>query len=251
MFVEKCEVISLREIKKGTFLLEVFSELIAPSAEAGQFCNVKVSNTDFPLLRRPFSVCDVKGNSLFFMFDVHGVGTELLSRKRKGEKLDILGPLGRGFNLNENFDTAVLVAGGIGVAPFPFVVRKLEGKNYIPFLGGRSAENIIEYGLTGVYAATEDGSYGVKGNVIDLLNLHLDLLEGKNIKIFACGPNPMFRALKTFTEKTGIACEISTESAMACGFGICQGCAVESKQSENYKLICMDGPVFDINEVEI
>lgn len=250
MFIEKCEVVCSTELKRGTFLIEVRSTQIAGYAKPGQFCNLKVRDTNFPLLRRPFSFCDVEGDSLYFMIYVHGEGTKILTEKRPGDIIDVFGPMGGGFNIDGDFDTALLVAGGIGVAPFPFLAKKMKAKKIISFIGGRTSDNIIEYGLKDSLIATEDGSLGMKGNVIDLLKSRLEIIKSEKLKMFSCGPNPMFRALKEFTEEHNIPCEISTESAMACGFGICQGCPVELTGG-GYKLICKDGPVFNIKEVKI
>jgi len=248
----KSKVEDVKQITGNIFLLKANSPKISSEIKPGQFCNIKVSETDYPLLRRPFSICDVDGDSIYFLFDVHGEGTRILSEKKTGDEIDILGPLGNGFNLDGDFETAVLVAGGIGVAPFPYVTRALTGKKkIISMIGGRSKEAISLYGIENYFIATDDGSEGVKGTVIDLLNENISKLTEGKVKLFTCGPNPMFRALKDFCIENDIECEISTESAMACGFGICQGCNIEKSDKTGYKLICKDGPVFDIKDVNV
>jgi dihydroorotate dehydrogenase electron transfer subunit len=212
-----------------------------------------VSVNSFPLLRRPFSICDVEGENIFLMFNVLGEGTKILANKHAGELVDILGPLGNGFNLDGEYKNAIIVAGGLGSAPFPLVSRIIKAKkNIISFVGGRSKQDIITYGLQNFLIATDDGSDGFKGNVVQLLEKNLEKLDVKTSKVFGCGPNAMLRALKDFCIKHNLECEVSTESAMACGFGICQGCPIESTTNDDkYLLICKDGPVFNIKDVVI
>lgn len=229
-------------------LIKIYAPQIASKVTPGQFCNIKVSETTVPLLRRPFSVSDVDGDYIFFMFDVCGSGTRILSMKEKGDTLDILGPLGNGFNIEGDYNNAIIVSGGIGVAPFPLLTRKLEGKNITTYLGGRSSEHLITYGLKNVNLASDDGSEGYHGNVLELLMKNGSNIISDDTRIFVCGPSPMLRALQKFSNDNNYDCQLSTESAMACGFGICQGCPIEDKDG-NYKLCCKDGPVFNSGEI--
>jgi dihydroorotate dehydrogenase electron transfer subunit len=251
LFIVKSSVIERKELKKNVFLIKIHSPEIANVIEPGQFLNIRVSNDSFPLLRRPFSVCDVEDENIFVMFNIVGEGTRILAGKSVGDELDFIGPLGNGFKLDDDYETAIVVAGGLGSAPFPFVIRKLKGtKEIISFVGGRTKEDVITYGLKNVHTATDDGSTGYKGTVIDLLNSKIDDLQKKRIQIFGCGPTQMLKALQKICNELNIVCEISTESAMACGFGICQGCPVESTlQKDKYLLLCKDGPVFNSKHV--
>lgn len=244
---------SVSEVKKNIFLLKTFSPAIASEIKPGQFCNIKVSETEFPLLRRPFSVCDVEGEFLYFLFDVHGVGTELLSKKNKGDKIEILGPLGNGFVYNKQFDKAVIAAGGLGVAPFPYLTKELESNSeIISFVGGRTENYVVDYGIKNLYPSTDDGSLGFKGTVVELMEEEKEKFVNEKTVIFACGPNPMLKAVKEFAGKYNIECQVSAECAMACGFGICQGCPIEStKDHEKYLLVCKDGPVFNAEDIEL
>ena len=253
MFITNSPVEEILEINPQIYLLKVFSPELASIIKPGQFLNIRVTNRTAPLLRRPFSVCDVVGDHLYLMFNITGEGTSMLAHKPIGSDLDILGPLGNGFNLEGNYSTAVIVAGGLGAAPFPFLTRILNGKKKVlSFIGGRSRHDVITYNLKNVKIASDDGSVGFKGNVVQLLEKKLELLQNDKIKIFACGPNAMLRVLKEFCLKNNFDCEVSTECAMACGFGICQGCPIESTvQSEKYLLVCKDGPVFNIKDVVI
>lgn len=251
MFISESVVEKIIELKDHIYLLKIKSPEIARKIIPGQFVNIKVCNSTTPLLRRPFSVCDVEGDSIFVMFNIHGEGTKILAQKRGGECLDVLGPLGNGFDLDGDFNTAVIVAGGMGVAPFPFFTKQINDKKEIfSFIGGRSDRDIVEYGIKNSFIATEDGNKGIKGNVIDLLKENESLFKDKKIKIFGCGPTPMLRALKEYCINHNYECEVSTECAMACGFGICQGCPIESTNlSDSYLLVCKDGPVFNIKDV--
>ncbi len=251
MFIINAPVEKSIELENQIFLLKVKSPEIAGSINPGQFLNVRVSETISPLLRRPFSVCDVEGDFFYLMFNVYGQGTKILAEKQFGETIDVLGPLGNGFTLDGDYDTAVIAAGGLGVAPFPYFIRALgEKKQILSFIGGRTHSDVITHGMKNISIATDDGSLGFKGTVIELLESGKDLSEYGKVKIFGCGPTPMLKALKEFSEARNIDCEVSTECAMACGFGICQGCPVESTQTpDKYKLVCKDGPVFNVRDI--
>jgi dihydroorotate dehydrogenase electron transfer subunit len=252
LFLENATVDSVTQIGTNVFLLKLLSEKIANQAKPGQFVNIKVSDSDFPLLRRPFSICNVESNSFSVMFITIGGGTHILQDKQPGETLDVMGPLGNGFSLDGEYDKAVIIAGGIGAAPFPFLIKELvkSGKEILCFSGGRTKNDCISYEMQNVSSATDDGSLGFKGNVVQLLASKIDEIKGENFKIFGCGPNAMLKALQTFCIENNFDGEISTESSMACGFGICQGCPVQSATDENkFLLVCKDGPVFNVKDV--
>lgn len=250
MFIKDVIVKSNQKIAENTFLLEVLDEEFIPYLKPGQFFNIQVSQNAYPLLRRPFSICNIENDSLFFMYKVVGEGTDLLSRKINGEKINVLGPLGNSFNFKGEIDHAIIIGGGIGIAPFPFLLKKISNNiDYSVLFGVRSKSEIHSYGMENIFYSSDDGSVGLKGNVIDLLDYKLEEIKNKNIKIYACGPNPMLKALQNYTINKNLECEVSMESAMACGFGICQGCPIETVNSTSYKLICKDGPVFKINDI--
>ncbi len=254
MLTTEAPVAKTIELGNNIYLLKILSPNIASNIKPGQFLNVRVSETYYPLLRRPFSVCDVTGDHIFIMFNVLGEGTKILAHKHKGQTIDILGPLGNGFTYADDFETAVIVAGGLGAAPFPYLIRELKRnkKNIISFVGGKTESDVITYGMENIFISTDDGSLGLKGTVVNLLNRNINLLKNEKVKIFSCGPNAMLRALKEFCLKNNLECEVSTECAMACGFGICQGCPIESTHNhEKYLLVCKDGPVFNVKDVEI
>jgi dihydroorotate dehydrogenase electron transfer subunit len=253
LFIINAPVEETIEINNRIYLLKVYAPEFSSVIRPGQFLNVRVTERVSPLLRRPFSVCDVDGDHLYLMFNIMGEGTNILAHKAKGSEIDMLGPLGNGFNIAGDYNTAVIVAGGLGAAPFPYLTRNLNGrKDILSFIGGKTKEDVITYNLKNVKVATEDGSLGFKGNVIRLLEENVELLKSSKIKIFACGPTLMLKALKSFCIKNDFDCEVSTECAMACGFGICQGCPIESTtEMEKYLLVCKDGPVFNIKDVVI
>jgi len=250
LFTVLSTVESLERLNKNTFLLKVKAPQLATAIKPGQFCNIKVSDADYPLLRRPFSVCYTDGDTVYFMFDIQGEGTRILAEKKTGDQLDILGPLGNGFNTEGDFEVAVLIGGGIGVAPFPLLIKHLEGKEILTFVGARNSEQLIKWGMRNILVATDDGSEGFNGNVIAYFQSEANKLENKKIRIFGCGPNPMLKALQKVAEKK-YDCQLSIESAMACGFGICQGCPVKKSDGMGYYLVCKDGPVFNSDQIVI
>ncbi len=250
MIIENSKVISNIEIANNIFLLTVRSPQIASHGKAGQFCNIKVSNSNYPLLRRPFSICDINNDEVSFLFNIVGEGTKILSGKKENDVINILGPLGNGFLLNDDFDLAVFVAGGLGIAPFPLLQKELKNKKQIErFFGARTAAEIITLDFEESHWATDDGSLGRRGTVLDLLDSEINNFTNYKLKIFGCGPTPMLKALQKYSEEKKIKCEISVESAMACGFGICQGCPVEKNDKSGFYLICKDGPVFNSSDV--
>ncbi len=249
MIIENFVVKSNREIAENTFIIKFQSEKIANVAKPGQFCNVKVFEGTSPLLRRPFSISDINQNEISFMYKVVGSGTEILSKKQEGDIVNVLGPLGKGFNLDDDFEHAIIIGGGIGIAPFPFVIKNLKNKTHTVLFGVRNINESHNYGLTNIQYSSDDGTIGLHGNVIDLLKIELQKNNDRNVKLFACGPTPMIKALQAFTKENNLFCEVSLESAMACGIGICQACVVEVDKNKPYKLICKHGPVFNINEI--
>lgn len=252
MYSEKSFVKSVEKVSDEIFYIKVFSPAIATIIKPGQFCNVKVSENNLPLLRRPFSISDVEDDCICFLFEVHGNGTNILSKKKNGDVLEILGPLGKGFSYQDNYNTAILVAGGLGVAPFPFLTKYLQGeKEIISLVGGRSNKQIVTQGLVNISVATEDGSLGYKGNVLELFQEKIVNIDMNKAKIFSCGPNPMLKALQKLCSENNYDCEISVEGPMACGFGICQGCPIEPSNGESYLLVCKDGPVFNSRVVKL
>ncbi|NOX17321.1 MAG: dihydroorotate dehydrogenase electron transfer subunit, partial [Chlorobi bacterium] len=158
---------SKRKINEKTFLFGFDISGADFTAKAGQFVNVKINKTNYPLLRRPFSVSNISEDELFIMFDIRGEGTEMLSQKETGDEVEILGALGNGFRIEDTFDTAVFIAGGIGSAPFPFLSYALKSKEIFSFVGAGAESDLITEGLPNLQISTDDGSRGFKGNVVE------------------------------------------------------------------------------------
>jgi len=255
MIQELCGVQEVCEVAESIYVLKFVSEGISKSVCAGQFVNIKTENSFIPLLRRPFSVYRTEGESVEIIFNVIGRGSAALQRKRAGEMLDVLGPLGSPFTIHRSdFETAVLVGGGLGVAPLPILTQFLKRarKDILTILGARTARRLVDTHLEQVHVSTDDGSRGFHGTVVDLAKRLLQNHTVKNPKIFGCGPTPMLRALGVFAIEHDIPSEFSLEGPMGCGVGICQGCPVELVHGDKkYALMCTDGPTFDIHSIRI
>lgn len=252
-FKEKAVILAQEEIAEGIYSMWLKTEQIAPAAKAGQFISVYCTDGS-RILPRPISICEIDRDkaALRIVYRVAGKGTAEFSGKKAGEELDILGPLGNGFPLKEK--RAFLIGGGIGVPPILELAKQLNCEKQM-ILGYRNNDLFLldEFKKQGeVYVATEDGSAGTKGNVIDAIRengLTADIL-------YACGPMPMLRALKAFAEENRMECWISMEERMACGIGACLACVCKSKEVDGHtnvhnKRICKEGPVFDAQEVEL
>mgnify|MGYP000969143762 CR=1 FL=1 len=226
---------------------------IINQVKAGQFISL-FCNNESRLLPRPISICEINKDRAMIrlVYRVVGAGTEEFSQLNKNDSIDIMGPLGNGFTLEGN--KAILIGGGIGIPPMLELAKQLTCEKHI-VLGYRDsdtflAEEFKNYG--DVYIATEDGSVGTKGNVIDAVrsnNLEADI-------IYACGPTPMLKGIKDYAKEHGIRTQISMEERMACGVGACLGCVCKSKEKDhhtkiNNKRVCKDGPVFYGEEVEL
>jgi len=233
-----------------------------PRIEPGQFVMLRVSNGYDPLLRRPLAVYRVlgassptvfRGSGIEVLYNVVGRGTAMLSCKRAGTEISVLGPLGNGFPVHGSGD-AVLVAGGMGIASFHMLARKL-GRGTLLYgartrVHARLAREFRGLGLK-TKLATDDGSAGIKGPVTVLLAQELERRREPPV-IYACGPAPMLRAAAELSAEYGAECLVSLERAMACGMGACLGCAIKTgtEVKETYRLVCRDGPVFDASAID-
>lgn len=251
----KATIVSQKQIADQIFDLWLETEL-AQDAKAGQFIAVYPHNAS-TLLPRPISICEVdkEKSRLRLVYRVAGKGTAEFSGMKAGESLEILGILGNGFPVEKaNGKKVFLMGGGIGIPPMLELAKELEADKKI-VVGYRNAdlflrEDLAQYGE--VYVATEDGSVGTKGNVMDAIaanGLEADV-------IMACGPMPMLRAIKQYAGAHHIEAYISLEERMACGVGACLGCVCKTKEVDHHShvhnaRICTDGPVFEASEVEI
>lgn len=255
MIQENVRVLEHTKVAPKYFLLTLSSEYVSANAKPGQFVNVKVSEGVVPLLRRPLSIhhVDSKKKTFKLLYEIIGPGTERLSTRKVGEKLSILGPLGSGFRIEK--DIAILVAGGMGIAPLGFLAREaLKNKKEVHiFIGAKTKELVLcEDGLKllGAYVtvATEDGSHGKKGLVTDILSSKLKTQNSKLKTIYSCGPKAMLKEVASIAKKNGIDCQVSMEAYMACGIGACLGCPIETRMG--LKMVCKDGPVFNAEEIK-
>jgi dihydroorotate dehydrogenase electron transfer subunit len=235
------------------YLLTIGSPAVGREARPGQFVMVKVADTPFPLLRRPLSIHDAGASGIELFFKVAGLGTEVLARKKAGEGIDILGPLGKGFTASGELKgkKAFLVGGGRGIAPLYFLGRELTvlGVRATVFYGGRSLPDIPlrdKFEALGLplVCSTDDGSFGYAGLVTGLLRQELDKASADFL--FACGPDPMMKAVAGMTRDRGIPGEFSLESLMGCGIGACWGCVhrIKDEAGDGWVKICEEGPVF-------
>lgn len=284
MWQGKVRILANEEVAPRHFLMVLRAPRVAREAKAGQFIHVRVSDTYNPLLRRPLSLHRIrekgkvergKLKDIEMLYEVTGKGTKILAEKRAGEELDILGPLGRGFNLPLNLETAILIAGGMGVAPLLTLAEeivkggKLKVENTYVLMGARTKELVLcENDFKNLYGevriATDDGSQEYKGLATDLLKELLATIHySRSTGVYACGPREMLREIATLTVSRGISCQMSLENQMGCGVGACRGCVIKVKSAsghplpvtsdntkyESYKRVCKDGPVFEAGEI--
>ena len=250
-FEEMARVISQKQIGTGIYDLTLQTEEIAPAAKAGQFVSLYCKDGS-RLLPRPISLCgiDRQNRTLRLGYRVAGKGTEEFSGLEEKDEVKILGPLGNGFELLEK--KAFLIGGGIGIPPMLQLAKELNCEK-TAVLGYRDELFLLEdfKAVCDTYIATEDGSAGTKGNVLDAIRenaLSADV-------IYACGPTPMLRALRDYANEHNMECYISMEERMACGIGACLACVCKSKEKDGHtnvhnKRICKEGPVFNAKEVE-
>jgi dihydroorotate dehydrogenase electron transfer subunit len=262
-------VISNTEVSPGYFRIRLTAPAEIAGTLPGKFVMVKVRDSIDPLLRRPFGIFDVGsieseypggGCMEFFeiLYKVVGKGTTILANLHHGDHLDILGPLGNGFNINSAGTEIILVGGGVGLAPLYYLGRELaKGAAVRLFAGGRSRDDIIcitEFERLGIetYVSTDDGTLGEEGVVTEALGKYLlNNYAGK--AIYACGPFPMLKAVSGIAKRFGIPCQVSLEAYMACGVGACLGCVIKGRnhtdESPDYRCVCKEGPIFDHNDL--
>jgi len=253
----KAPIISSSEVMPGTYHIRLEAPEIVAEARPGQF--VMVSCGGGTVVPRPLSIHRVDGNTLSLLFSVVGKGTDWLSRRKKGEVLNIFGPLGNGFYINPDAMNVLLVAGGIGIAPLCFFIDEvLKNGSKITLINGAqtadcllpisTSQELFNEGLKpasiNVVNATEDGSEGYKGMATDLIPAYLEGID----QIFACGPVEMYRTMAQIPELKDRSVQISLEIMMGCGVGVCYGCSIRTKRG--LKQVCKDGPVFEMGEIE-
>jgi len=265
----KSMVVSNTEVSPGYYRMRLTAPQEFARSRPGQFVMVRVRDAVDPLLRRPFGIFDLgsfeteypdAGSQTYFdiLYRVVGQGTAMMSSLHHGDRLDILGPLGTGFDPGAASTEKILVGGGVGLAPLYYLAKELvrEGRVRL-FIGGKTKEDILcvtEFERLGVetYVATDDGTLGAAGLVTEVLERHLhEDPAGKTL--YACGPMPMLKAVAEIARRRELSCQVSLEAHMACGMGACLGCVVAGRDhgefTPDYRCVCKDGPVFDFREL--
>lgn len=258
----KAKLVKKEQLKSDIFKFSVEAPEIVKDAKQGHFIEIRVTDNVEPFLRRPISIYNMEKEKgiLEFIFQVKGKGTEILSKKTEGDLIDIVGPLGYGTFKYDNYQNIAVIGGGIGVFPLYELSKnaKNDGKNVNIYLGFRNKdfvvlENEFKSVSDKLVITTDDGTYAEKGFAIDFLKQDVEM--GKIDCIYACGPLPMLKAVRNYAIEKNIPCQISLEEKMACGMGVCLGCAVKTAKSSQdnpeYWHVCKAGPVFEAKEVEI
>jgi dihydroorotate dehydrogenase electron transfer subunit len=265
----KTAVLSNIEVSPGYFRLRLAAPKDAAGPQPGQFLMVKVRDAIDPLLRRPFGVFDMgtfepeysdvsRQTYLEILYKVVGRGTKVLSNLHHGDHVDLLGPLGKGFDTVGTVGEKILVGGGVGLAPLYYLAGKLAKDSRVHlFAGGRNRDDILcitEFERLGIetYVATDDGTLGERGLVTEVMERYVANSPSEKT-IFACGPFPMLKAVSRIAKRYSIPCQVSLEAYMACGVGACLGCVIKGRnhteESTDYLCVCKDGPVFDSLEL--
>lgn len=249
---QRATVLSNEMISAGIYSMWLENRAASLLAKPGQFISVYCEDKS-RLLPRPISICEVdkQRGALRIVFRVAGAGTDEFAHMTVGQGVDIMGPLGNGYTLQTE-GKAILVGGGIGIPPMLELAKQLNCEKTI-VLGYRDVcyldEEFTKYGK--VVIATEDGSCGTKGNVVDAMKA----MNVTGDMIYSCGPMPMLRGISTYAEELGIPAQISLEERMACGIGACLGCICKTKEKDHHSnvnnaRICKDGPVFFATEID-
>ncbi len=244
---QKFLVLKNEEIASGIFDLWVENKELSPLAKPGQFAHILVPGKT---LRRPISICDANESCLRLVYQVKGEGTEILSKIKEGQELDIIAPLGNGFDIKED-KKYCFIGGGIGVPPMLYASK--QKKNPVVITGFRNKDLVILQSdfledNCELYLTTDDGTAGRKAFVTDVLKEKLSEVD----EVCACGPMPMLRAISELCNNANVPCQVSLEERMGCGIGACLVCACEVKRNDgtnDYVHVCKDGPVFDSKEV--
>lgn len=254
---EIATVVERRAVAAGHHTVRLTAPYCAEHARPGSFVQVRVSDHADPFLRRPMSVgaVDTEAGTIDVVFKMMGTGTSILSGTKPGDRFSVLGPLGKPFRLPES-GNVLLVGGGVGMPPLFFAATRLDPARTTVVQGARTADLLLyrdEFAELGVgqVIATDDGSTGHSGFVTEPLERILSDTGTEPFAVLACGPAPMLMAVARITQKRGIPCQLSLEEHMACGIGICMGCAVRRADiaETTYDLVCVDGPVFEASQI--
>ncbi len=262
MIQKTVSILFNHHIKEQYYRLGFRCSEIAEEAKSGQFVMLREAENRGYFLSRPFSIGNVENDVVEIYYEVIGKGTRSFSRMAKGDFMVVLGPLGNGFTIREDSKANILVAGGIGIAPFPYFASKLlqeddSKKENVICMGFKSGNRVFlndffEKIDFEVKIATDDGSLGYKGFVTELFKSELKRFVNKKTAIYGCGPKPMLKRLAQIANENNVFCELSMEERMACGVGACLVCACRVRDedgNEDYKMVCKDGPIFNSKEI--
>lgn len=247
MIQELAKVTANTEPMSGAHLLWLEAPQIAPQAQPGQFVMVRCGEKGEYQLRRPLGIHQREGDRIALLFNVVGGGTEWLSQRQPCDRLDLLGSLGNGFNVNPDSKKLLMIAGGLGIAPLRFLADEAvkQGLSVTLLYGAPTTTQLypeLPDGVDVIYA-TEDGSEGKKGMITSVISEHIDQAD----QVFACGPLAMYQTMAKMPTLKKKSVQISLEVRMGCGVGVCYGCTVKTRKG--LKQVCKDGPVFELNDI--
>ncbi len=263
---QKIPIISCERVSPIFSRLRFFSPRIARESNPGNFVHIRINDNNYPLLRRAFSIHKTGREKGTFdvLFKVVGSGTKLLSFKKPGQELDVLGPLGNAFSLPKKVSQdIILVVGGMGIAPLFFLASELCRNNKTDSIkinllyGVKNKDEFLclkelkDLGIEVIFA-TEDGTQGFEGTATQLFLKQTKKYQNfKKVKVFSCGPPAMLKVMSEYAREYNLNCEISLENHMPCGVGACMGCVVKhgKKNKFEYKRVCKEGPIFNAREV--
>lgn len=256
MKLEHAQIVAQEVLTGGYRVLVMDSPSVAEKARPGQFIHLRVPRLRGAVLRRPFSVFRADGGRVSILYKSVGLGTEAMTGIEPGERVDLLGPLGNGFPMNQAGTTPALVAGGYGVAPLSFLARTLASAGVV-FVGGATAEDVLcveEFTALGwdVRVATEDGSAGVRGLVTRILDEWFGAQDGSSVpELYACGPDGLLKEVGIRAMDRGVRAWLSLDTHMGCGVGACLACVqrIRKDGQEQWGRVCKDGPIFESREI--
>ncbi len=260
MIVERARVKSNREVARNIWEMHFEAAQIAQAyTGAGQFINILAMDGWQHPLRRPMSIASAQDGSVSIIYKIFGSVTQILSQKKPGDSVELLGPLGNTFSNWHNGAFPILVGGGVGLAPILNLKNECDdgGVDHTIIIGARSGdEHFIDHEPTkNIYLTTDDGTTGEAGTVMG--PLERSVKENTNAYLYACGPEPMLEAVRNFALANNVPAQLSVESYMGCGVGLCQGCVIFRENSEvqdhsyheKYSLVCLDGPVYEAKDI--
>ncbi len=261
------EILSNEEVQEDYFLMKIALPVSFVEPRPGQFVMVRVAGLNDPFLGRPLSIYSFRlrqsSAAMELLFRVVGKGTQVLAGLIKGSQLEIHGPLGEGYAIFPARGKAVFIAGGIGMAPLYMLARHLCQKLYFPpsqvsfYLGAQNIKGLVgldrlERLHCNTHVCTDDGSCGRKALVTQAWEKDIKKYDPAQTVVYACGPNPMLKALAGIFSRHRFLCQVSLEERMACGTGACMGCSVAVRDrngNQGYKRVCTDGPVFNLEDI--